>query len=125
MAHTIEITYTNEDDETTVVRLPARKEVCPGCDGHGFVLNEGMRGYAYSAEEFADAFDEDAASEYFRHGGRYDVRCDECQGRNVIDEVDEDNLTAEQRVHFDLWCAEQDALNLSLRIEESERRAGA
>ena len=56
---TIEVTYWDADDKEVVLELPARLEVCDYCEGHGTVLCEGMRGHAYSAEEFAEAFDDE------------------------------------------------------------------
>jgi len=75
-------------------------EVCSECDGHGFVLAEGMRGYAYSQEEFEETFeDENDRHEYFRRGGIYDQQCPVCHGKNVVPVIDEeqipDNLKAQ------------------------------
>jgi hypothetical protein len=42
-----------------------------------------MRGYAYSAEEFAESFD-DEEREDFRRGGRYDVTLRHVQGRAFV-----------------------------------------
>ena len=103
----IAITYTDEDGEEVSVDLPSRKVVCPACKGEGSLLHPSMRGHAYTQEEFAEAFSEEEAAEYTRRGGRYDVQCEQCRGKNVVDEVAEDRLTVEQREHYDRWCESQ------------------
>ena len=98
---TIEVTYWDADDEEVVLELPARLEVCGYCEGHGTVLREGMRGHAYSAEEFAEAFDdEEDRAAYFHHGGKYDVACPVCHGRNVVPVVDEDRIPASLKAQY-------------------------
>lgn len=107
---TITITVDNpdqsDDAEETIEEshdLPSKFEVCDDCEGHGSVLNESMRNHAYTAEEFAEAFDEEEAAEYSRHGGRYDVKCPTCQGKNVVSVVDTDHLSPEQAKVFAIW----------------------
>lgn len=86
----MEFTYENEAGEEVTVTFPTYKEVCHECDGHGTHLCEGMKGAAYTAEEFAESFDDEDRQEYFRHGGKYDVTCTVCHGKNVVDEIDEE-----------------------------------
>jgi len=104
----IELTYINDEGEEIELTLPAKREVCPTCDGDGSVLCEGMRGYAYSAEEFYESFDPEEAEEYFKPHGRYDVTCETCHGRNVIDAVDEEHLSQEQKVQYEKYLEYQD-----------------
>ncbi len=100
----IKVTICDNEGIETEHEFPSKKEVCPECGGEGFVLCEGMRGYAYSAEEFNEAFhDDEDRAEYFRRGGKYDQRCPCCQGKNVIDVPDESNMSAEQKVLFAQW----------------------
>lgn len=99
----ITVTIENEEGEEQEVTFPAKMEICDECDGEGFVLTEGMRGYAYSAEEFAESFDDEDQAEYFRRGGKYDVQCPCCKGRNVVPVVDESALSAEQKILFALY----------------------
>jgi hypothetical protein len=40
-------------------------------------------------EEFNESFDEEGREEYFRHGGIYDVECEECHGERVVAGLDE------------------------------------
>lgn len=88
------IQFTLEDDDGNEVEheLPSKKGVCPSCDGHGTHLTEGMRGHAYTAEEFAESFDDEDREEYFRRGGKYDVTCTECGGSNVVDVIDDEKI---------------------------------
>jgi hypothetical protein len=65
---TKELTWWPEDmEEETTYEFPAINEVCDGCDGEGFVLIEGMRGRAYSQEEFDEEFfdDEDRLAYFY------------------------------------------------------------
>ena len=97
---TIQFTYETDDGDEIEAELPARFEVCGSCEGHGTHLNPSIGQHAYTAEEFYESFDEEQAAEYFKRGGRYDVTCEECQGKRVVAVV---NLTeaecrsAEQR----------------------------
>lgn len=105
----------NEDSEcfgvgekAAIIELPTHKEVCSDCGGEGFVLNESMRGHAYTMEEFREAFEDEIREmeyddetgepvkelEYFRRGGIYDVQCPTCHGKNVVDVIDEDTIDA-------------------------------
>jgi RecJ-like exonuclease len=101
---TLQLTVeTEEDEQEQEHALPAKNEVCPDCEGEGYVLCEGMRGYAYSAEEFAESFDDEEAAEYCKRGGRYDVACPTCGGQRVVPVVDEARLAPEQRAIFAAW----------------------
>jgi hypothetical protein len=75
-------------EEETTYEFPAINEVCDECDGEGFVLCEGMRGYAYSQEEFNEAFDDD------------DQICPVCNGKNVVPVVAENLLTDKEKVLY-------------------------
>lgn len=126
---TIDLTYENDDGDEVVISLPCKMEVCPECKGHGYILSEGLRGVAFTPEEFNETFDDDESrSEYFRRGGMYDQVCDECHGKNVVAIVDEKRLTDEQKVQYaeyqqykeDEWACDAD-----IRAErDAERRAG-
>lgn len=112
MAHTIKLTIYGDDTEDNperVVELPAKKAVCPKCEGHGSVLNPSIAEHAYTASEFEESFDEEEREHYFRHGGMYDVTCPKCQGANVIDVVDVDALaSAQQIVDYSAWKNQED-----------------
>ncbi len=104
----IKVTILEDDDTEREVEFPSVNEVCDECGGEGFVLCEGMRGYAYSAEEFAESFDDEDREAYFTRGGKYDVQCPCCKGKNVVPVVDEKQLSPSQLEDFQIW-QEQDA----------------
>ena len=122
----ITITYTNDEDEEVSVELPAKMEVCWDCDGEGYVLTPGMRGHAYSTEEFEESFPEyEDKQDYFRRGGIYDVACETCKGKNVIPEVDDSHLTKEQKKHYGLYLEEKEIEAYWDKVHEEERKMGA
>ena len=71
--------------EFTNILLPSKRIVCPQCDGTGKHVNPSIDGHGLTSEDFAE--DPDFAESYF--SGAYDVRCELCNGNNVIDEIDE------------------------------------
>jgi len=89
MAHTITITLYNDDGDEETHELPAKFEVCSRCEGHGTHLNPSIGEHAYSVEEFNESFDDEERAEYFKRGGIYDVRCEECGGEKVTAVADE------------------------------------
>lgn len=94
----IKVTYYNSEGEEVEVELPSKNEVCGRCEGHGTHLNPSIGSYAYSAEEFDESFPtEEDKAEYFRRGGMYDVTCETCKGKNVIQVVNEDACTTEEQ----------------------------
>lgn len=64
--------------------LPAKMKVCSRCEGRGTHVNPAIDGHGLTREDF-DA-DPDFEEGYF--SGRYDIRCEECDGRNVVAEPD-------------------------------------
>lgn len=101
---TIDVTYENDDGEEITLTLPAKKEVCSRCDGEGTTLCPGMEGHAYTAAEFEESFDdEEDRSEYFRHGGKYDVTCADCKGANVISVIDSDHIPENQKEEYKVF----------------------
>lgn len=95
----IELTIENDEGEEETMDLPSIMEVCNDCDGHGSVLCEGMRGHAYSMEEFEESFDDEEDRE---------AECPTCKGKNVIAVVDEAHLTPEQQTFYKLYEEAQD-----------------
>lgn len=121
-------TWENEEGEEMTVSFPAKNEVCPECEGSGFVLAGGLRGEAYTAEKFCEAFEPEEREEYFRPGGMFDTQCDVCHGQNVIPVIDEEHLTEEQKklaAEYNHWQNENDKYESESRAErDAERRAG-
>lgn len=113
-----------ETGDEVEVELPSKKMVCPTCRGEGYLLHPSMRNHAYTHEQFDDAFDDEQRKEYFKRGGMYDVGCEECKGRNVVNEVDEVCLTPEQKVHYEAWCKSQQADAEYDALCRAEREAG-
>lgn len=67
------------------VLLLAKTIVCPRCDG------QGVHDHQAFSSGVGDLDDPDFNESYFR--GDYDVRCEECAGKNVIDVVDHAKLS--------------------------------
>lgn len=69
--------------------LPAKYAVCSRCEGHGSILNPSIGSYAYTPQEFDEAFpEEEQRSAYFCRGGMYDVQCSDCKGARVVLKID-------------------------------------
>ena len=101
---TIDVKYENDKGEEVTLTLPARFEVCDDCCGEGYVLCDGMRGHAYSQEEFEEAFDDDEDREaYFTRGGKYDQVCPTCAGKNVVPVIDEENIPAKLKAQYEQY----------------------
>lgn len=110
------------DDEEVEHSLPSKKEVCSDCNGEGYVLCEGMRGHAYSMEEFNEAFDEEDRAAYFQRGGKYDVVCTTCNGNNVVDVIDEENLNTSQKEIYNIYSKQEEQRAAEERMYEAECR---
>ena len=113
--------WTDEGNTETEITVPGKMEVCPECEGTGYVLCEGMRGHCYTSEEFAEAFDDEEREEYFKRGGRYDVACPSCKGKNVVAVPDLDHCTAEQKAQLEVW-EEQEADRVRMDEEDAHTR---
>jgi len=68
-----------EEDEWYEMRIPAEYEVCGTCDGKGKHVNPSIDSQGLSREDFDD--DPDFEEDYF--AGKYDVTCNECNGKRV------------------------------------------
>ncbi len=78
------------------IDLPAKRIICPTCDGKGSHVNRAIDGHGLGAEDFDDP---DFAESYF--AGHYDVRCEECDGEKIILEIDWDRLTPKMQERVD------------------------
>lgn len=109
MSFTINCTYENDDNEEVVLTLPAKNEVCWKCEGHGTHLTPSIGEYGYSAEEFMEAFDdEEDRAAYFQRGGKYDVTCEECRGKCVLPEVDEEHIPDNLKEQYAEYCKSEE-----------------
>jgi DnaJ-class molecular chaperone len=124
----IKFTIENDDGEEVVYELPSKMEVCSLCGGHGTHLMPGLQGHAFTREEFEDTFDDDEDREqYFTRGGRYDVTCQCCHGKNVIEVIDEPacQLKPDWKEGLKLYHKKQQDDADYNRLCEAERRMGA
>jgi DnaJ-class molecular chaperone len=98
----IEITIDTEDGGQEELRLPSVRIVCPTCNGGGTqdIFSNGVPNRYFDE-------DPDFAEDY--RSGMYDKTCEECHGRNVVDEVDRSQVDAETLAKLD-WHEEQKAM---------------
>lgn len=73
-------------------RVPGKRIVCPTCHGEGTHPNPNIDGF--TLDEWGQ-MDQHFKDHYM--AGAYDVECYECSGRNVVDVVDWDALSYEQK----------------------------
>lgn len=123
------VSYLTEDGEEVEVDLPAKNEVCDRCEGHGTHLNPSIGEYGYSREEFEESFDEEEREEYFKRGGRYDVICEVCHGKNVVLLIDEEwidkNGSLEEKTALEAYNEKLEEDAAYERECAAERRMGA
>ena len=86
-------------EEEYGIILPKKKEVCPTCGGTGKHVNPNIDGHGLTREDFEQ--DPDFFDAYI--SGVYDVRCYECNGRNVVDTVDLETLKRTDRQTYEEW----------------------
>lgn len=119
---TIKFETLDEETREIEIELPAKWEVCSRCDGEGKHVDPAIDGNGISQEQFDG--DPDFEEAYF--GGRYDVKCEECQGRTTILVVDaaeckRQGLEEELKAYFQ---HRRDMRAMDREIE-AERRMGA
>lgn len=124
----MDFTFTLWDGDADVEhKLPGKKQVCPKCEGSGYHLTESIGEHAYSQEEFDEAFEpgSEERENYFRRGGIYDVKCETCEGANVITVPDKARCTTpEQKELLKRWYAHlRDQREYQAECE-AERRMG-
>ena len=123
----IEFTIENDDGEEVEYSLPSKNEVCSRCEGYGTHLNPSIGEHAYTREEFEESFDYEEQEEYFKRGGRYDVTCEECRGKRVIEVPDENviNCNSKYKEAWELYQQKQADDYEYERLCAAERRMGA
>ena len=104
----------DEDGEPIQVQIPIEMQVCPTCDGRGCYVNPSIDSHGLSQEDFDS---EPGFYENYR-SGVYDIRCEHCQGENVIPWPTQ----AEDRKRVDEWLGTIEAWDADA---EMERRMGA
>lgn len=121
MSDTIELTYEDEDGEEITIEVPSKMEVCYDCEGHGMVLNESMRNYAYTSED-EEMHDPEFREEYFKRGGIYDVVCPTCKGKNVLAVPDEETINKNEKLKseyekYEEWKEDRDRADAEYEAE--------
>ena len=112
----------DEDYRELVVSFPARREVCARCNGEGHHTNPAIDGNGLTADQLYE--DPDFAEDYI--SGVYDVVCEECRGRNVVDVLDYEAAEREGMTEQLAALRRQEDDLARMRTEEAaERRAGA
>lgn len=88
--------YSGEDGDVEVM-VKGKYVVCPQCEGTGKCLPDGLRGHAFTQEDFEQDPDlrEQLAS------GFYEVTCGKCKGARVVVVPDEDKMDQAEK---DLWA---------------------
>lgn len=111
----VRFTYRDDNDEEQEIDLPGTRQVCGRCGGRG---KHDHPAFANGITERDFAEDPDFRDEYF--AGRYDVRCSECDGRNVVLVVARDSVEPEILAKLDRWLEEERRFQLE---SSAERRA--
>jgi RecJ-like exonuclease len=106
------------DDDGDEVTLPYRMEVCPQCNGKGSRVNPAIDGNGICSDDEIWQ-DEDFREGYF--SGRYDIVCDECNGRNVVEVLDREACKPSLLAMYD---EQEAALYESYAMSAMERAMG-
>jgi hypothetical protein len=123
MIQTVRFTEWTEEDEEIEHELPAKRAVCPGCDGEGRHVNPAIDGHGITAGEWDRDWDDEEREGYFN--GRYDVVCHTCKGLRVVTVVDEERAESECPELLRLYWDIQEERAAYERLCASERRMGA
>lgn len=91
--------YDDDGEEISLAKW-THKAVCPRCRGKGVHVNPNIDGHGISTDDECWQ-DDDFRGMYL--GGGYDVTCHECQGHNVVDELDEAWLERDQPDLYRRW----------------------
>ena len=109
MSQTIAIVIYNDDDEEVEHQLPAKNEVCDRCEGYGTHTNPNIDGNGITQSEMSEILYEDPGFLDAYISGVYDVTCEECHGNKVVQVVDEDLCSTEQKDLFQQWAEQEGA----------------
>ncbi len=112
----------DEDGEPINVSKWTHKIVCPRCHGTGKHVNPSIDGNGITGSEMEELGD-DFRDDYLN--GAYDVVCRECNGRNVVDEVDEVAFSEDAPELFLVWERAVNEWHDADAVERQERRMGA
>jgi LSD1 subclass zinc finger protein len=103
-------------------KLPTHKEVCPRCRGRGTHDGPGFDN-GFTMQDVDEWYGPDG-DEFLRDymNGAFDVRCEVCNGANVVDVVDEDSMSPEILKQYQEWM---ESYYDTEAIERQERMMGA
>ena len=106
--------FENDEDCELEIDLPSKIIVCKRCRGKGTHTNPNIDGNGISPEEFIEnpGFKEDYLS------GVYDVLCSVCQGRNVLEVVDEDNIPEKYKARYE----QTERWKYEIEVEDADHR---
>jgi predicted methyltransferase len=96
------------------VKVKSKRVVCPSCEGEGTELRGGLKGLAISEEALQD---DDFREAYF--GGGYDVACSHCEGKRVVDAVDEEALSKKMFARWEKALIEKQRFEAEVRAERA------
>lgn len=113
--------YDDEGEPLDLGRF-THKIVCPRCRGNGFHVNPSVDGPGISTDD--ECWQDDDFREMYLGGG-YDVACHECDGRNVIDELDWERIERDEPELFASLNRQLDEMHDLAQMEAMERRMGA
>jgi hypothetical protein len=114
----IEPVVVRRADGSEHVELPAKRVVCPRCEGKGTHVNPNVDGHGLTREDFER--DPDFLDDYMR--GVFDVTCYECDGARVTLEVDRERAP---KVALDFFDDYMRGMAEMAATEAAERRMGA
>jgi RecJ-like exonuclease len=113
-------TVFNADGDEVEHAMPAKMEVCHRCEGTGTHTNPSIDGNGITGSEWAEWDEEDR--ETYMSGG-YDVRCEVCDGRNVVPVADPDSASAEVLAAWEQHQEEEAEAARDYASEAALRRA--
>lgn len=111
------LTFTSENEEGEEVEhtLTFKWSVCSSCLGRGRYTNPAIDAHGITASEMSE-WEDDEREGYFE--GRYDVTCENCQGKRVEPELDLEGDDPAQ-IAFREWADNES----SYRAEREAERA--
>ena len=100
-------------------KMPTKRELCWRCNGDGHHSNPAIDGNGISSDEWRNEWDEESRHAYM--SGRYDVRCEKCDGKCWVLAPDTE---AADPVAFEDWVKWHEELDVMEREHAAEIRAG-
>lgn len=109
--------YDGDDpDDVPVGPLVLYKIVCPDCDGKGttWLGRPAHDAIVFTGDEWNE-MDYEERDDWM--GGFYDGICPECNGKNVVDEVNRDHTSPEVLKAWDEWINDYYDMRAAERME--------